>query len=492
MAIETSPPGIGVGQPKRLRRPSMLSLAQTASFESDSSKEEGEVTARPPNSAGVQDPSSSKALTVNPFAPTPIQPMPRFGASSFLAPSIIRRTSSAPLLPLDGLTTTTPPIPQAELTEEGDGSGSRSPMDLEIEDTDTGKSPLRWVPHHLQRQPTSSRRKGKARLDNAGADFTPTSPRSGIHDGADMHRPPFTGKPLPAPLLATLISEATPLEHEMRSEARLQRLITSHPHALPFTPRAPRSSRGRFPETVDDDDDDDDFPGRRRATWARRSWTGRASSSDSDSDEMPVEEAAPEPVNSAFAAGMDMDRPASSSGSSVWQNEESGKSTPGQRGVSTGSSGLGAGQGMGLGQEQGQGGAQVGGQGQSTPASNNAHWAERMKAGRMSLSAGTGLVPSPGTGFGLPTAFGGLGMGTGTPLGSPTVEKLEVSWITQRCVLPVMLTWTQLAASPGAMSVASPGLMQYRDSNGSAMRLGKRKGTHSSTGPEAANRRRGS
>lgn len=397
--VDISPPTAGTVSTRRLRRPSMLSLAQTATFASEGSRNE-EVTATAPGSGPpvVQDLSSSKY-------PFTHQPAPRWGPAAFLMQEAIRRPSSAPPPLIEGLTTSTPPTQSEGI--EAEGSGSQSPMDLEGE-------PLRWMPNHLQ---SSSRRKGKARMEDARTRRTsPNHPNS-------FHAPPFTGRPLPAPLLATLISESSPLEHEMRSEARLQRLLLSHPHALPLTPRAPRSSRGRFPEMVGGDDDDEDDPSmRRRSSWARISWMNRASSSDSDSDEMtmpdadpPEPEPEPEPVNSAFAAGMDMDRPTSSSSSSMGM-ELSGKSTPGQSRSNSGSI--------------------VQAQAQPTPPMRDGPWGK----GNMRLSfgsAGFGMVPSPGSGLGLPNAFGGLGMsGVGTPLGSPTIERVEVgvhgTWVIYR------------------------------------------------------------
>ena len=122
----------------------------------------------------------------------------------------------------------------------------------------------------------------------------------------------------------------------------------------------------------------------------------RASSSDSDSDDILFEDP-PVPVNAAFASSMDIERPTSSSSSCLWG--ESGKSTPGK---SSGS--------------------------MPTPPQQNAPWtaAGTAKSMRMSFgSAGAGLVPR--SGLGLPSAFGGLLMGgLGTPSGSPTIERLEV------------------------------------------------------------------
>lgn len=368
----------------------MLSLAQTASFGSEGDGGTEEIST---NDTGPGPPISPKhnplqagpalsptrQMSNNPFAPNQLRLPPQWGPSGF--PFRQDRQNSASRLSFEGLSTSTPPNMHTDTMEDQPGLDE---ADMEDQPPRPGP-PLRWMPSHLQT--ASARRKGKARMDdNLISDPTPQP---------EIHKPPFTGRPLPASLVATLISESAPGDHEIQSEARLQRLISSHPRALPFTPRAPRSSRGRFPETVGDDDDDDDFPNR-RAIWAARAWTRRDSSSDSDSDDIPMDEPAPEPVNSAFAAGMDMGM----NSANDWPGggmSESGKSTPGMMGSS----------------------------GYPTPPSNGQPW-DRSRAARMSFSM-AGLVPSPGTGFGLPNAFGGLGMGTGTPLGSPTVEKLEVS-----------------------------------------------------------------
>ncbi|ORY25083.1 hypothetical protein BCR39DRAFT_600290 [Naematelia encephala] len=442
----------GTGGQRKMRRPSMLSLAQTAGGSEDDV----------PTAMAVQHPSSGHISLPNPFqqphvSPT-LSPTPRWVQGNLL----LRRTSSAPPLAIEGLSTHTPPIEM----DGGDTDGrSTSPMDVEGEAE--VKSPLRWVPLHLQ--PNASRRKGKTRMDDI--DVSPgTAPGPQLHQppfagrplpvspgttpGPPLHQPPFTGRPLPAPLLATLISESSPLEHEMRSEARLQRLISSHPHALPLTPRAPRASRGRFPEMVGGDDDDDEFS--RRSSWAHHLWTGQAYSSDSDSDE----DHAPEPVNSAFAAGMDMDRPGSSSSSvaGMFGGNDSGKSTPGHgnNGIPMSARTL---------SNSGSGSAlNPNFTNQPTPPSNSVQWPGAAVKARMSFSqAGQGMVPSPGNGLGLPGAFGGLGMGNGngmgTPLASPTIERLE------------------LVGSPSGMSVSSPGMMQYRESQGgsASVRPGKRK-----------------
>lgn len=347
----------------------------------------------------------------NPFATDTMQPTPRWSATStstpFLTNSLIRRTSSAPPLELESLSTHTPPIPTSGPVME-DALEEDLEMDME--------SPVKtnhriWLPPHLQSD--SARRKGKSKVDEGAMDSNST-----------IHPPPFTGRPLHASLLATLISESSPLEHEMRSEARLQRLLSSHPSALPLTPRAPRTNRGRFPETAGDDDDDDDAFG---ARWNSRAWMGRSrggSSSDSDSDDVQMEEGE---VNSAFVAGMEMDRPGSQSssygmfgalvqsgnGSGSGSNSRSDSAGHVQPTPPIGTPGVG----LGIG---------------ATPSTATAaHWTASRQGPRMSFSqAGAGMVPSPGTGGGLPSAFGGLFMGNGgnTPLGSPTIERLEVNF----------------------------------------------------------------
>ena len=423
-------PTAGAIATRRMRRPSMLSLAQTASFASDSSLNSEEITARGPGPPReeLQNPSSSQNRFTN-------QPTPKWSSAAFTMHEALRRTTSAPLPSMEGVSKKTPPIPQVE-TMEAVGSESQSSMDLEGIDGE-GQAPNRG---RTDFPPLSNRRKEKARMVEGNASPHPKPLRA----------PSLTGRPLPAPLLATLLSESSHQEHEMRSEARLQRLLSSHPHALPLTPRAPRSSRGRFPEMVGGDDDDDDNSALRRSSWARTSWMNRASSSDSDSDDLPMEDP-PETVNAAFAAGMDMDRPTSSSSSCV--GVESGKSTPGH---STRDPVIHA---------------------QPTPPQQSVPWT---KNPHLSFgSAGAGMVPSPGSGLFLPTAFGGLGMGgAGTPLNSPTVERLEVR-VPLQCRYDLDAESFQLAGSPSAISVSSPGLMHYRESQGgsaSSVRPGKRKG----------------
>ena len=330
--------------------------------------------------------------TRSPFRDAPAQPTPRWGTAPFL--DSLQRISSAPALDIEALSTSTPPIPgDLEGIRTTRSSSSSSLLDMDMSEAEaSARSPLRWMPSHLETH--SARRKGKARMNDMDRASPP--PASAIDSS------PFNGRPIPAPLLATLISETSPLEHEMRSEARLQRLIASHPRALPFTPRASRSTRGRFPETADDDDEDD-MMGFHSASWRHASFTSRrrGSSSDSDSDDMQMEDTQTEPVNSAFAAGMDMDRPGSSSSSA------SALTTTGGMNSRSGS---------------GSGPATAN---QPTPPSSNAPWS---KSARISVgSVGQGLIPSPGVPTGLPFAFGTLGVG-GTPQASPTVERLEVRW----------------------------------------------------------------
>ncbi|CAK9785548.1 hypothetical protein CC85DRAFT_327288 [Cutaneotrichosporon oleaginosum] len=359
----TSPPSAGTVQTRRLRRPSLLSLASAAADQAHHNPTLSPThTLSAVNERDVEEPGT-------------LQPLPRWGAgTAFPSLNTPERVSSAPPIPFEGLTTSASPAP---------------------EDTS------RWLPSRLQARRSS----GSAIADPDEMPPTPLRPFNAR----------LQGRPLPGPLLATLISESSPLEHEMRSEARLQRLLSSHPSSMTLTPRQRRTmrmSRGRFPEMVGDDDDDDDMPSGLGSRW-------RAGSSDSDSDDM-MEEDWPPPnqtpaqgagaVNSAFASVMDLDRP-SSGGSSAFQSN-SGKSTPG--GVRNG---------------------------------NGATGKPRVGA------------PSPGTGLLLPTAFGGLGMGTAgsaTPLGSPTAEKAD------------------LMPSPSASAVASPGMMQYRDPP-TSIRTGKRK-----------------
>ncbi|WRT63832.1 uncharacterized protein IL334_000757 [Kwoniella shivajii] len=524
MRVDISPPSAGSITTRKLRRPSMLSLQQNISFSSDNSgKADDESTPIPPNSSPadisiinqdhnnqnvlntIQDPSSSKTIskiiagsnqyqnqlstgTSNPFNANTIQPTPRWaGNGGSFANALIRRTTSAPIIPFEDLKTSTPPLSSvSQLPRE-------TPMDMEEDEDDeedkssSSKSPLKWIPTHLKSSSLSLGRKGKGKMDD-DISLSPTKTATAISSASTTGAPTFTGRPLSNALLQTLASEERPLDHEMQSEARLQRFLLSHPQKLPLTPRAPKGSRGRFPDQVggDDDDEENNFPNlgpaRRSTSWTatRRNWMDRARFDDSDTDSDEEEEligGKEEPVNSAFAAGMDMDRPTSSSSSNMWishnnSSEDSGtgtytgKSTPPKLDHQQQ-------QHSHLQQYHHQQSQQIGiGNPFPTPPSTNGPFApntssnSNFRSGRLSFSStGQGMVPSPG--FGLPSAFGGLGMGgIGTPLASPTVERVE------------------LGASPGAttggnggMNVSSPGLMLYRESQGgqATVRSGKRK-----------------
>ncbi|AAW46138.1 hypothetical protein CNK00920 [Cryptococcus deneoformans JEC21] len=429
---------------RKVRRPSMLSLAQNASFLSEGSGE-GERTpmALVVDTAGerdkrgamdmVEDPSSSKAISQFTGDGGPLQPTPRWPSSGSFQSSLLRRSTSTSTIPMETLKTSTP---------------------VQIESVDEearGNSEVEMATDWLNK---SSNRKGKAREGSPSNHDTKLHPR-----------------PLPSALLQTLISESAPLEHEIQSEARLQRLLSSHPAKLPLTPRAPRGSRGRFPDQVGGDDDDDELGLSAFSAAARRWGTGRPWSkedSDSDSDDgLPAGE-----VNAAFAAGMDMDRPESSSsnantmGGGWGAMSESGKSTPGQgerrrsnSGSRSGSGSAGPGAGTGAGypfpNTMSTPGMSTPGAGSQVQTQGQGQQPISAIKGSSKLSM-SGMVPSPGNG--LPNAFGGLGMGTGTPLASPTVERNE------------------LVGSPNA-PMSSPGLMQYRESLGgsASLRPNKRK-----------------
>ncbi|ORX34798.1 hypothetical protein BD324DRAFT_134540 [Kockovaella imperatae] len=427
---DRSPPSAGTIAARRLRRPSLLGLAKANSLSelrSESDRKNDPVSPTTILSNPIQDSSSSdapaEASSISPIAPLPQNPSASPWSNAPFLASIRARSSASPLS-IENLTTRTP-APGRDMDPRGStrSSSSSSLLDVDSADVEDNRSPLRWIPSHLQHN--SARRRGKSRMEISEPGSPPLA--------RAMDNQAFQGRPLPATLLATLISESSPLEHEMRSEARLQRLIASHPRAMPFTPRPSRSSRGRFPETADDDDDDDAM-GFGAHPWRLSSFAGRrVSSSDSDSDDMPMEDTGPEPVNAAFAAGMDMDRPGSSS-SSASAFAVSGSF------ASRSASGSGPGT-----------------NNQPTPPGSNAPWA---KSTRMSVSSsGNGMVPSPGVPTGLPFAFGSLGVGGSTPQASPTVERIE------------------LVGSPSAVSVPSPSLLQYRESQGgsASVRPGKRK-----------------
>ena len=385
----------------------MLSLAQpTYAAEDDNMIETRENTDDELDNAmgkvggASRSPHTSPTNTrSNPFGPG--QGQSRWGTSSMFGVSPNGQSSLRPGPPsMQSLTTNSPPSSMADL--EGDNGDSDNMMDMA--DPEDLRSPLRFLPSHLDT--SASRRKGKGKsadYEAAPAPKTLLPPHGETIPGglAAFHR-----KPLPATLLATLISETDPQEHEMQSEARMQRFMHSHASRLPFTPRASKSTRGRFPEMADNEDED--MPPRRPSYRDRTSWTNMRMDSDSDSDD---EGDIGEPVNAAFAAGMDLDRPMSSSMSSTaWPSgnvSESGKMTPGS-GSGSGPSSL-AGQGNGPGTSV------------PTPPAQNGPWG---RPARMSFS---NMVSSPGTGLALPGAFGSLAMGGITPLGSPTLERLEVS-----------------------------------------------------------------
>lgn len=425
---ERSPPQAGTSTTRRLRRPSMLSLAQpTGPSEVDMSRENSTGEEEGEDAMANIGPGRSRMSEIsptdmrsNPFgfgqaAPRWVNTGSLFTSTS--SSSDFSRASSSHLsAPSIGeLKTKTPPPQQLSVAMELEGGGSGesgSPMEMEIGDEQ--RSPIRFLPAHLQT--SASRRKGNG---NKPSDLDLSHPNTGApgstpHPGSpESSRPlPLNRKPLPANLVATLISENAPLEHEIQSEARLQRYIHSHPPRLPYTPRISKSTRGRFPEMVDNDDDDE---GGGQPSWRGREWMRMRSDTDSDTDDDG------EPVNSAFAAGMDLDRPmsmSSSTSSAVWPSanvSESGKMTPGS--VS------GVGQSA---QTAVPGVAAASSAGHPTPPPANTTWGGASRPSRMSFS--TGVIPSPGTGFQLPGAFGGLAMGGGgTPLGSPTVERQEVS-----------------------------------------------------------------
>ncbi|OCF59640.1 hypothetical protein L486_02312 [Kwoniella mangroviensis CBS 10435] len=512
MRVDISPPSAGSITTRKLRRPSMLSLQQNFSFGSDASggKADDESTSMGevnPNSNElqmgmntdmVQDPSSSKSATApihtSPFNTNTLQPTPRWaGHGGSFANALIRRTSSAPSIPLEDLKTSTPPItPTPHLPAE---DSNMMMMDMEEEgngSSSSGAGPetsLRWQPSRLKSHSSSNLRKGKGKMEDQNQDQSRPSGLDSLSPTSILLQPvPFAGKPLPNALLKTLASEERPLDQEIESEARLQKFLLSHPTKLPLTPRnnikMAKGSRGRFPDQVggDDDDNEDDIlfstgPNRRSTSWTTslsrrsRNWMDRArfdddtdtESDDDDEDEEILTNTSTnnnshnnnkgkeEPVNTAFAAGMDMDRPGSSSSSSfnIWSgggsisNDNSGKSTPPQVPIG------------------------IANPFPTPPSTNNNNTFppnfNNSRSARLSFGQSQGMVPSPG--YGLPSAFGGLGMGgngVGTPLGSPTVERAE------------------LGASPsgsGTMGVGSPGLMLYRESQGgqATVRPGKRK-----------------
>ena len=381
----------------RVRRPSLLgvdadrtrpsTVSQRLPPHIDTSLGQDSTTLAPLTSL-IPDPKAQRILSGgNPFAnrwssntPTP-----------FLSHPLVRRTSSAPTLDLQGLRTCTPDGGERRFSYKEDRPGTPLVGGEEDEAMLDSCAPPGWPPARSSDSPDSPNGlKGKGRLGTS-EDLPP------MPNNISPNHPPFSGRPLPASLLATLISESAPLEHEMRSEARLQRLLSSHAAVLPLTPRAPRSARGRFPETAGDDDDDNETGAR---SWKSRGWlNSRAGSSDSDSDDMPVEDPTPDYVNTAFAAVMDMDRPFSSG---------EGSSTNGN-------------------------GTDGGENGHPTPPSQGS-WRNAGSSSQVSFGAAAGMVTTPGSGVALPNAFGGLGMGP-TPHASPTVERLDVSGQSLMCIV---------------------------------------------------------
>lgn len=365
-----TPPSNGTVTTHKLRRPSLLSLVPSTGG-AESAVSPSQLKPGAPTGSGLAAPVPTFASSNG----------PRWGLTAFSAPA---RVGSAPPIPIEGLTTSTSPIP------------SRS-------ENATSMGEEKW---QLRR----------------------SSGDAGQGLGRALH-----GRPIPGSLLATLISESSPLEHEMRSEARLQRFISSHPSAIPLTltPRQRRMSRmtrGRFPESVDDDDDDGPAP--LGARWR--------DDSDTDSDEM-MDEEWPAPsgsaVNSAFASIMDIDRPGSNGS---WPRSDSGKSTPSTN-PNSGPKG--------------------------TPQANRLEPGWKGRVGQ-SPGASTLITSFGNVGFAASSAASGASgqasgngasgaSGRDTPLGSPTVEKSE------------------LASVVGSPNVNSPGMMQYRDP---VTRAGKRKG----------------
>jgi hypothetical protein len=408
---ERSPPQAGSSTTRRLRRPSMLSLAQpTYALDADTMGGSRDDTDDELESAmgrvqgGSRSPNVSPTNTrINPFGSGG---QSRWGSrdSSMFSASPTSQYLTAPSM--QTLSTNSPPSPKGGMDQEN-GEGETS---MELGDPEDLRSPLRFLPSHLDI--SASRRKGKGKL--VETDATPLLSTPTVAPPKETTVPgglaAFNRKPLPATLLATLISETAPQEHEMQSEARMQRFMHSHASRLPFTPRASKSTRGRFPEMADNEDDDNDLPARRPSYRDRTSWTNMRMDSDSDSDDD-----GSEPVNAAFAAGMDLDRPMSmsSTSSAIWPSatgSESGKMTPGTGPLGIAGSGNGSGSGSGS-------------AGIPTPPPQTGPWGSR--PARMSFS--NQMMSSPGTGLALPGAFGSLGMGGGTPLASPTLERLEVS-----------------------------------------------------------------
>jgi hypothetical protein len=421
---ERSPPQAGSSTTRRLRRPSMLSLAHRPNGMDDAIMDESrEDTDDELESAmgrvrgGSRSPNVSPTNTRSQSNPFGSGGQSRWGSrdsSMFSASPTGQPSSYRPNAPpsMQALTTNSPP--SMSVSGDMDQESGEGESMMELTDPEDLRSPLRFLPSHLDT--SASRRKGKGKMVDTDpispAPAQPTAPHAQTTIPGGLAA--FNRKPLPATLLATLISETAPQEHEMQSEARMQRFMHSHASRLPFTPRASKSTRGRFPEMADNEDDND-LPARRPSYRDRTSWTNMRMDSDSDSDD---DADGSEPVNAAFAAGMDLDRPMSSSSSALWPSNgsESGKMTPGSGALAVAGSRNGSGSGSGSG-------------GVPTPPTQSGAWGSR--PARMSFS--NQMMSSPGSGLALPGAFGSLGMGGGTPLGSPTLERLEVRSIVKCC-----------------------------------------------------------
>jgi len=458
LSNERSPPQAGSSTARRrLRRPSMLSLAHGPNGMVDNIHRHNGIDDENMNGnrddtddelesamgrvqGGSRSPNVSPTNSRSQSNPFGSGGQSRWGSrdSSMFSASPTGQPSYRPNAPpsMQSLTTNSPP--SMSVSGDMDQESGEGESMMELTDPEDLRSPLRFLPSHLDT--SASRRKGKGKMveidpvSPAPAQPAATQPQTSTPGGLAA----FNRKPLPATLLATLISETAPQEHEMQSEARMQRFMHSHASRLPFTPRASKSTRGRFPEMADNEDDND-LPARRPSYRDRTSWTNMRMDSDSDSDD---DADGSEPVNAAFAAGMDLDRPMSSSSSALWpgNGSESGKMTPGSGPLAIAGSRNGSGSGSGSG-------------GVPTPPTQSGAWGSR--PARMSFS--NQMMSSPGSGLALPGAFGSLGMGGGTPLGSPTLERLEVRSTVMCCefhsTLAWSLAWRELCFQPRSHAV---------------------------------------
>jgi hypothetical protein len=136
-----------------------------------------------------------------------------------------------------------PPSPLAPaptlFSYETTSSNSSSKM---LEDDDLGPAPLMLVDESRSRPQTPVTPPPR---------FPPLSVEGDYPQSARKYPP----KP---PRLLKLLSEASPQESEVDSEAKFQRFVASHASELPLNPRKPRQrqQRGRFPEEVVDDEDE--------------------------------------------------------------------------------------------------------------------------------------------------------------------------------------------------------------------------------------------